>query len=105
MKGIVFPSDQAGALAMQAKLDGAYAYPVAGVDVGGGIHAPPAQSVTTHYGAVVQHPTNKGDFAAVCDGFDSSKLAGADKTAVQNATDLTADWFPTAQAMATVETP
>lgn len=97
MKAIVFPADQSGALAMQAKLDVAYGCPIAGVDIGSGVHAPPAQSVTTHYAGVIQHPTNKGDYAAVCDGFDASKLAGADKTAVQNATDLTVDWFPVAQ--------
>lgn len=97
MKAVVFPADQPGALAMQAKLDTAFGCPIAGVDVGGGVHAPPAQSVTTHYGSVIQHPTNKGDYAAVCDGFDASKLVGADKTAVQNAPDLTTDWFPVAQ--------
>lgn len=54
---------------------------------------PPAQSVTTHYGSVMQHPTQKSDFAAVCEGYDSSKLSGGDKTAVQSAPDLTPDWF------------
>lgn len=95
MKAIVFPNDQAGAIAMQAKLDAAYGCPIAGVDIGGGLHAPPAQSVTLHYGAVMQHPTNKGDFAVMCDGFDVSKLASADKTAVSTASDLAVDWFPT----------
>lgn len=101
MKAIIYSNDQAGALAMQGKLDVAYGCPKAGVDVGGGVHAPPAQSVTVHYGSVMQHPVNKSDFAAVCDGFDTTKLSGADKTAVQSATDLTADWFPapTAQAV------
>lgn len=94
MKAILFLADQVGALAMQTKLDVASGCPIAGVDVGGGVHAPPAQSVTVHYGSVIQHPVNKADYAAVCDGFDASKLAGADKTAVQNAPDLTTDWFP-----------
>lgn len=95
MKAIVYSNDQPGALAMQAKLDVAYGCPIAGVDVGGGVHAPPEQSVTVHYGSVLQHPVNKSDYAAVCEGFDASKLAGADKTAVQSAGDLTADWFET----------
>lgn len=98
MKAIVFVSDQNGALAMQAKLDLAYGCPIPGTDIGSGIHVPPAQSITTHYGQVIQHPVNKGDFAVVCDGFDATKLAGADKTAVQSATDLTLDWFPTTTA-------
>ena len=100
MKAIIFPSNQAGALAMQAKLDAAIGCPIAGVDIGG-VHAPPAQSVTVHYGSVIQHPVNKGDFATITEGFDATKLSGADKTAVQAAADLTADWFPapTAQAV------
>jgi len=97
MKAIIFPSDQPGALAMRAKLDTAFGCPIPGIDVGGGVHAPPSQSVTTHYGSVIQHPTNKADFATQVDGFDTSKLQTGDKTivdAAKVAPDLTADWFP-----------
>lgn len=95
MKAIVFTNDQAGALAMQAKLDAAYNYPVDGFDVGGGVHAPKVQSQTVHFQQVLQHPTIKTNFAAIVDGVDTSKLSVTDKTAVLSATDLTADWFPT----------
>jgi hypothetical protein len=92
MKAILFPADQPGALAMQGKLDVAYGCPIDGVDIGDGVHAPKAQSQTIHYGSVLKHPT-LSTWAAVCDGFDASKLSGADKTAVASAIDLTADWF------------
>ena len=97
MKAIVFLADQSGALAMQAKLDTSNGYPKDGVDVGGGIHSPPEQSITLHFNVCIQHPTSKGDFATVVDGVDSSKLQASDKTTVDNAKaapDLTPDWFP-----------
>lgn len=107
MQAVLFPSDQAGALAMQAKLDAAYGCPVAGVDVGGGVHAPPEQSATIHYGTVLQHPTLKTNYATQVDGYDTSKLQPADKLIVDAAKaspDLTSDWFPAA-GTATVEMP
>lgn len=97
MKAIVYSNDQAGALAMQAKLDAAYGCPVAGVDIGGGVHAPAAQSVTVHQNPVLQHPVTKTNYATVVDGVDTSKLQASDKTVVdaaKAAPDLTPDWFP-----------
>ena len=93
MKAIIFYADQVGALAMQAKLDASYGCPIAGVNVGGGIHAPAAQSATLHYGSVFQHPVKKTDYAVETNGFDSSKFSGADKIAVQAASNLAADWI------------
>lgn len=42
----------------QAAVDTALGYPKAGVDYNGGLHAPPAQSVTTTYAQVQVHPQN-----------------------------------------------
>ena len=95
MKAVLFPADRTGALAFQGRLDAAYGCPIEGVDIGGGVHAPPEQSRTTHYGSVMQHPTVLTNYAAVCEGFDAQRLASADRTAVLAALDLTADWFPT----------
>lgn len=95
MKAVIFVADQAGALALQSKLDASIGCPI----VGRPINWPgwdPSIGVTTHYGSVIQHPTVKANFATQVDGFDSSKLQAADKTAVDAAKvapDLTADWF------------
>lgn len=40
-----------------AAVDSKYGYPKPGKDIGGGVHAPPAQSVTTSHAAVTKHPT------------------------------------------------
>lgn len=46
--GWVFPN-ALGAIQAQQQVDAALGYPKPGQDVGGGIHAPPSQSVTTTY--------------------------------------------------------
>jgi hypothetical protein len=48
MNGLTFP-DLASAQVVQAQVDAALGYPKAGVDVGGGVHVPPSQSITTTY--------------------------------------------------------
>jgi hypothetical protein len=48
---------QATALAWAASVDTAQGYPKAGVDIGGGVHVPPAQSLTVRYAGIYQHPT------------------------------------------------
>lgn len=49
----------AQATAAAALIDAAVAsYPQAGVDVGGGVHAPAAVTVTTGYTVVAHHPTD-----------------------------------------------
>ncbi len=48
---------QSDADGYSSAIDAKLGYPKPGVDIGGGIHAPPAQSVTVRYGAVQKHPT------------------------------------------------
>lgn len=46
----------ANAQTCQSKVDAALNMPLAGKDVGGGVHAPPSQSATTTYFAPAPHP-------------------------------------------------
>lgn len=48
---------QSDADTYSAAIDAKLGYPKPGVDIGGGIHVPPAQSVTVRYGLVQKHPT------------------------------------------------
>lgn len=50
--------NQTDALALQAALDTQLGYPRAGVNVGGGVHVPPAQAVTTHAAVPFKHPVS-----------------------------------------------
>ena len=50
-------ADLATATTFRNALDVQLGYPKPGIDVGGGVHAPPAQSVTPHYAGVLKHPT------------------------------------------------
>lgn len=45
------------AFAVAIRVNEAGGYPRAGIDVGGGIHAPAAQTKTTGYADVLKHPT------------------------------------------------
>lgn len=56
MMALVF-TVQADANGYSAAVDAKLGYPKPGVDIGGGIHVPPAQSVTVRYGNVFPHPT------------------------------------------------
>lgn len=56
LRAVIFGA-QAHALALQARVDNRLGYPIAGTDGGGGIHVPPALSVTNHHAAVYKHPT------------------------------------------------
>lgn len=56
MSAIVF-TQQSDADAYSAAVDAKLGYPRPGVDMGGGLHAPPAQGATTRYGGVQKHPT------------------------------------------------
>lgn len=87
---------QATALTAQSTLDTDAGYPKAGVDIGGGIHAPPSQSITAHYQAVWQHPTLL-EWAIMIDGTVSANavsLSAAIGTALPVPTTLDATWFP-----------
>lgn len=48
---------QSDADTYSAAVDAKLGYPKPGVNIGGGIHVPPAQSVTTRYADVQKHPT------------------------------------------------
>lgn len=105
MKAIVFP-DRASFDAYSAKVDAALGYPKAGVDVGGGVHALPSQSVTQRWADPIEHPTQKGTFAYCVDGLDTTKLAKSESDQAATAQVLTADWTPApVQLVATPETP
>lgn len=57
MKAIVL-TDATTATKTASDLDAQYGYPCDGVDVGGGVHAPPALSRTLRYADVLKHPTD-----------------------------------------------
>lgn len=95
MKALIY-ANKSEAEAMRAKIDAAHGLPVDGVDIGGGIHAPPEQSRTYHFQSIIEHPLTK-EWAAIVDLVDVSKLAGKDASdvdAAQKGADLTPDWFP-----------
>lgn len=87
----------ADAVAYGAAVDTKLGYPKPGTDIGGGFHAPPAQSVTLRYGEARQHPTlqqwaypdnptQPGPFVAAKD------QVPVPATATETALDAT--WFP-----------
>jgi hypothetical protein len=69
----VFPS-QGAALAVAAIVDAQQGYPKPGVDVGGGIHVPPAQSITTTY-AVPTSPDGGATWSYPADAVTTAALA------------------------------
>lgn len=56
MNAIVFTA-RGDADSISTAIDTRLGYPKPGVDIGGGVHAPPAQTVTIRYGDVERHPT------------------------------------------------
>lgn len=56
MNAVVFAA-LAVANPFAAAVDASFGYPSNGVDIGGGIHVPPAQSRTLRYAALQQHHT------------------------------------------------
>jgi len=48
---------QADLTTLAANVDARLGYPSNGVNIGGGIHAAPAQSRTIRHGQVIRHPT------------------------------------------------
>jgi hypothetical protein len=88
---------QANALSWQATVDASQGYPKAGVDVGAGIHVPPAQSITLTYFVPFEHPT-LAEWAYLADAVSSPALVGA--SALPIPTLLDATWFPAPTALA-----
>jgi hypothetical protein len=67
-------ASQAQAQALAASVDSAYGYPIAGQDIGGGVHATATQSVTTTYFVPRQNP-NTGMWWYLADGVTIPVLA------------------------------
>lgn len=87
-------STQAAAQALSDAVDAALGYPRAGVDIGGGVHAPASQSVTARYSYIIQHPTQPL-WGYMVDGVPAPTLAVLAAPAAQAAT---AAWTAPVQA-------
>lgn len=100
MTGYVF-SLQATALTFRSNVDSLCGYPKPGVDIGGGIHVPPAQSVTVHAHMVLPHPT-LAEWAHLISAEVSAvaaQAATASATVLPAVTTLDATWFPASVAL------
>lgn len=69
--------------------------PLAGVDVGGGRHVPPQESITTTYAVPTKHPT-LAQWAYPVDATTSKYIAAP---TLATATSLDASWTPTSTAL------
>ena len=65
----------APATACQVAVDTKLVFPWPGLDVGGGIHAPPSQSQTTTYAQVTPHPTVVGSYLYPADSVTTPILS------------------------------
>ncbi|MDB4994365.1 MAG: hypothetical protein JWM74_1797 [Myxococcaceae bacterium] len=89
-------------LALAAKVDAEMGMPIAGVDVGEGIHAPPEQSLTVRYADLREHPTTKGEFVYPLDEknrgvvaekqVEDGELADPKAATLAGEVELGADW-------------
>lgn len=70
----------ASAQPVATAMDQAMSYPLAGTDIGGGVHAPPSQSVTTTYFRILKHPT-RTEWAYISDTRVTQKI-GANAVAL-----------------------
>lgn len=84
---IIFPT-KPEADAYSAKVDTAFGYPKPGVDIGGGIHAPAALSVTTRQADVLEKPTKDAYAYPV----DAASLAKEPAPAGKPPVTLDASW-------------
>jgi hypothetical protein len=73
-----------------ADLDTALGYPKAGVDIGGGIHAPPELSRTLRHVEPMKHP-KRDEWAVPIDEVAAVKLSPVETLAADV---LAADWAP-----------
>lgn len=115
MRAILHTSE-ADAIAYELLLRAAHGIPadgsgLPGVDIGGGIHAPPGQSRTVRYCEIVKHP-KRAEWATPIDPSDESDLPTAAALArlvsthmqraaydalvsrLSTVTPLGSDWFP-----------
>ena len=104
---IIILSNRAALVELQKRVDAALGYPKAGVNIGGGVHAPP--NVTLHHAEIEAHP-NGTQWAYAVDSDSTSAVAqvkaqcvakGAAGTADEKAIaampavqDMTPDWVP-----------
>lgn len=88
----VFTS-QAQVLALRSAVDAAMGFPKAGVDVGGGIHAPPAETQTVHYmGTVANGPAGSATaWAYPVDANNSAAVAQCGTQTAPGVSDPTLD--------------
>lgn len=97
MTGIVFLS-QAAADAAGTAYDVRLGYPRAGVDVGAGLHAPPATSATLRAADVLKHPTLPQWAYQESDEILSARAVVGLRGGVEQVLDAT--WLPTVLAVA-----
>jgi hypothetical protein len=77
-------------------------YPLAGTDIGGGVHVPPSQSVTTRWAPIWQHPTLT-QFAYQADATVVGVVGpNAITLGLPAPAALDATWFPSSGPVATV---
>lgn len=86
-------ASQATATSWQGTVDGNMGYPKAGVDIGGGVHAPPDQSVTTTYAVPFKHPV-LSQWAYLSDAVTDGVLIA--RNGVPAPAQLAQGWFPVA---------
>lgn len=92
-------SSLAGAQSLAASVDVQLGYPRAGVDVGGGRHVPPAQSVTLRYADVVAKPDGTAWAYPVDTTNQTAVTSQPSLTAsATGITNLDATWQPTGGA-------
>lgn len=94
---------RAQVLATAALVDKSLGYPKPGIDIGGGAHVPPAQSITTTYETPIQHPVTLTLWAYPVDATVNAaatapSLSTAEQsqlsTTVASAAPLDATWTP-----------
>lgn len=96
MIGIVCLS-AADAATFQSGVNVKLGYPKPGLNIGGGFHAPPEQTVTTSYTGIMQHPTLLQWACVPDDALVQAQSVALPVGAVAATLDTT--WFPVAVAL------
>jgi len=92
--GYVFPT-QAGAAACASEVDSTVGYPKPGINVGGGTHVPPAQSVTQTYFVPIQNAANALQWAYIADSVTMPIVApNAVSLNLPAPTAIAVTWYP-----------
>ena len=94
MLAYLFATSAAVGQTLSPAVDAHMSYPLAGTDIGGGIHVPPAQSVTTTYFVPLQHPGG-GSWAYISDANVTAAVGpNAIAWGLSAPVTLDATWFP-----------